>query len=499
MDQYVKYQSVQGGAFTSSQNLVDFRIPMSGVYDLRDSFINLNCTLDVTDKAAQAAVGTAIYDFNGEWVSADAEKLHFQNVACVKNAVLDCAKQGRIENLRRCDILRQNLATYTKTQMEDVDESYLDFAQFKAPISRQQYGQFAQLNKLGTNKSRYNTQTQIPIRLSDVFEFCRVREYDTDKAGETHIHLELNRDKLQVRQVMKDADIHPAAVKQMIDTPAGVATSNNLLVVGASSGTTPLKFTDLNQSPYYVGQMLLVTATHTDGGADDRADAPAIVNSVTWDKDTGSLSLTFEQAWGVPIVAGKAYTAISVKIGEVDSVALNVDTAEIVLRRVNNPEGVGQINYNTYSTEETNGNGQTTFQNLFTIEPEATNIMCMFPDSADGLLSVNNDITSWRLRLNNEDLTDRDVSRKSPLAYDRLAMTLNSMGEGLSNLVQNPGETTAANWGATFTQTAFDNILIGNPLFQTQQQKLLQLNINSGGTGVKKLVLYKQLPRVFSY
>lgn len=499
MDQYVKYQSVQGGAFTNSQNLVDFRVPMSGVYDLRDSFINLNCTLEVTDKPPQAAVGEAVYDFTGEWVSTDTEKLHFQNVAVVKNAVMDCAKQGRIENLRRCDILRQNLATYTKTQMEDVDESYLDFAQFRAPVNLQQYGQFAQINKEGTNKSRYNTQTQIPIRLSDVFEFCRVREYDTDKAGETHIHLELNRDKMSVRQAMKDADIHPAGIKEMIDTPQGVATSNNKLVVGAKNGTTPLKFTSLDQSCFYVGQMLLITATHTDGGGDDRADAPAIVNSVTWDKDTGSITLTFEQDWGVAIAAGKAYTDISVKIGEVDSVQLNVDSAELVLRRVNNPEGISQINYNTYSTEETNGNSQTTFQNLYTIEPEATNVMCMFPDSADGLLSVNNDINSWRLRLNNEDLTDRDVFRKTPLAYDRLAMTLNSMGSGLANLVQNPGDTTASPWSTTFTQAGFDNILIGNPLFQTQQQKLLQLNINASGGGVKKLVLYKQLPRVFSY
>ena len=499
MDQYIKYQSVQGGAFTASQNLVDFKIPMSGVYDLRDSFINLNCTLDVTDKPAQAAVGDAIYDFTGEWVSTDTQKLHFQNVACVKNAVLNASRHGRIENLRRCDILRDNLATYTKSQMEDVDESYLDFAQFKAPISRQQYGTFAQLNKSGDVKSRYNTQTPIAIRLSDIFDFCRTREFDTDKAGETHIHLELNRDKLAVRQVMKDADIHPAAVKQATDTPAGVASSNNLLTLGASGTTTPYKFTDLDQSPYYVGQMLLITATHTDGGGDDRADAPAIVNSVVWDKDTGAISLTFEQDWGVAIVAGKQYTNISVKIGEVDSVALNVDSAELVLRRVNNPEGISQINYTTYSTEETNGNGLTSFQNLYTIEPEATNIMIMFPDSADGLLSHNNDITSWRLRLNNEDLTDRDVARKSPLAFDRLAMTLNSMGDGLANLVQNPGDTTAADWQSTFTTAGFDTLLIGNPLFQTGQQKLLQVNINAGGGGVKKLVLYKQLPRVFSY
>ncbi len=187
------------------------------------------------------------------------------------------------------------------------------------------------------------------------------------------------------------------------------------------------------------------------------------------------------------------------KVAEPTAVSVSLDGAELVMRHKASKDGIDKVTYHTYSTEETNGNGLTSFQNLYTVEPEANNVLIMFPDGADGLVSKNDDIASWRLRLNNEDLTDRPIVRKSPLAYDRLAMTLNSMGAGLGNLVQNTGKTNAQTWTGTYTDTKFDSVIVANPLFQTTQQKLLQVNIEAGGNGVQKLVLFKQLPRVFEY
>ena len=123
----------------------------------------------------------------------------------------------------------------------------------------------------------------------------------------------------------------------------------------------------------------------------------------------------------------------------------------------------------------------------------------MFPSSANNLTSTNNDIAQWRLRLNNVDLTDRDVVKNSPLAYDRLSLTLNSMGYSLRNLTKNGGKDKAQTWTGTYTDTKLNTTLIMNPLFQTTTQKLLQANISSGGGGLVNINLYKQLPRVFSY
>lgn len=520
---YVKYQSVQGGPFTDSQNLIDFRLPSSGVYDLADSYINLLCSVNVTETADQIAAGGGVYNFNGKWVVAtDTERVHFQNVALVKNASMDTARQGRIENLRRVDILRDNLATYTKTQMEDLNESYLDVANFENPVNSQAYGIFTQINKSGNVKSRYNTQTPISIRLSDIFEFCRVRQYDSDKTGDTHIHLELNRSRLALQQIGlsegAQARIFPTNILGGANTLAGSADGNNKILVCAEPKalgqvTTPTIFSSLDQSPYYVGQALQVTATHTDGGGDNVADKEAVISSIVWDKDgvdpyavavgapKGCIVLTFEQAWGTALTAGKQYGNITMKVSEPTAATLSLDAAELVMRHKAGAAPSGNIQYNTYSTEETNGNSLVNFQNLYTIEPEATNVVIMFPDGEDDLVSKNNDIEQWRLRLNQQDLTDRNVPRASPLAFDRLAMTLNSMGTGLSNLVRNPGKTNAQTWTGTYTDTKFDSVLVANPLFQTEQQKLLQVNIDctAASGGVKKLVLYKQLPRVFAY
>jgi hypothetical protein len=514
---YIKYQSVQGGPFTASQNLIDFRLPSSGLYDLADSYINLLCSVEATQSAAQDAAGQGVWNLNGAWNSPDAERVHFQNVALVKNASMNTQLQGRIENLRRVDILRDNLATYTKTQMEDLNESYLDAANFENPVNSQAYGIFTQINKTGLDKSRYNRQTPISIRLSDVFEFCRVREYDSDRTGETHIHLELNRDKFTVVPIGlsegSQGRTFPTEVLQGNASEVAGTTGNNIIVVGDNGATAPARgnpyvFTDLAQSPYYVGQMLTVSATGTNG-APSPADAPAVISQIEWDKTgtspnnptntKGAIILHFEQPWGAALAATQQYTDIAMKVDEPAAVSVSLDAAELVMRHKASKDGIDKVTYHTYSTEETNGNGLTSFQNLYTVEPEANNVLIMFPDGADGLVSKNADIASWRLRLNNEDLTDRPVVRKSPLAYDRLAMTLNSMGAGLGNLVQNCGKTNAQTWPGTYTDTKFDSVIVANPLFQTTQQKLLQVNIEAGGGGVQKLVLFKQLPRVFEY
>jgi hypothetical protein len=42
-------------------------------------------------------------------------------------------------------------------------------------------------------------------------------------------------------------------------------------------------------------------------------------------------------------------------------------------------------------------------------------------------------------------------------------------------------------------------VVAGAPLWDSDRTKLLQVNIQAGGAGVKKLVLFKMLPRVFEF
>ena len=506
-DKFIKYSARQGGPFTSTQNLVDFELPTGHVFDLNDSYINLNCRLDVTQDASSAAVGEGIYNFNTAWLKNDGSTdsgLKFKNVALVKNASMDCSARGRIENLRRVDQLRQNLSAYDKSQKEDLNESWVDINQLRAPQGdRKMVGPFATINKSGSVKSAYVDPTPIAISLPDIFEFCRVSEYDTSRAGQTRIHLELNRNRLGVvnqgnvtNLLAVDAS---SAVCQGARPAVGSATANNTITIGANSGTDTLKFRDIAQSPYHVGQMLKISATPTDPSGSAIVDQHALVNDITHGAD-GSIALTFDAAWA-PSVSGTGFTYHDIAIKEASATAvLNMDTCEIVMKKVDVPQGIDTINYNTYATEQGNGNELKAFQQIFNVEPEASNMLMVFPQADEDLLSVNNNIQEWRLRLNNEDLTDRNVEKDSPLDYDRLASTLNSMGMSLKNLTRNQGKSAAATWNGTYTDTSFDNTVIANPLFQTDRMKLLQVNITAdSGTGVKAFSLFKQLPRVFEY
>ncbi len=493
-DQYLKIQSVQGGPFSSSQNLVDFRIPAGEVYDLSDSYVNFNMALDVANDAG------GVYNYNLEWTTTGND-LHFDNVAVVKNANMKASSTGTIENIRRVDILRQNLGVYNRSLLETTDESYLAGSQYANPVGNgQQVGIFTQINKTGIDKSRYNSETPLSVRLQDVFEFARVPEYDTSKAGETHVHFELNLDKLSVRQLSDE--FGPGVVGEGAKQVATDTATGNNITIGDNTNDVALKFTDLNQSPYWVGQALKVSATCSQNAAKSVTDAEVVVSEIVWDRDTGAITLKFESDWSQTLTGAEEYTDIT--LGPRTAAAtLSFPSAEIILRRVANPDpNPAPISYHTYSTEETQGNGATAFQQLYTVESEASNVMIMFPSESNGLLSSNGDIASWRLRLDQEDLTDRPVNRKSPLAYDRLSTTLHGMGQSLRNLTQNLGcvnPRIGGDWPAVFKEADLNTILIGNPLFQTGQTKLLQVNIESGGNGIKKLVLFKQLPRVFTY
>ena len=496
MDQFVKINSVQGGAFTDSQNLVDFVIPASmGVVSLKDSYINLNTQITTTE--TDTTGGDGVYAVGVQWKSSGGNNPKFVNSALVKNCHIRSDQRGQLENLRRSDQIRQLLSTYTRSQREAFADSYLASNQLIDPVNKNQFGIFREINKTGSIKSRNLDISPIQISLADLFGFCdSAPEVDLMKLGTLRVHLELNRDKME-------------PVLRMVETSNWANTdlgkAEDISATGdANEITTKQKFTNLDLSAFWVGQALEISATHTDGGGSNIANKRVVVESITWDKDNGGvLKIAFTENWGT-LASGKTYSDIEVIPYYKDAstpttinvqASLAVNFAEIVVKRVGNPVGIDQINYDTFSTEETNGLAQTSFQNQYQIEPDAKDVLIAFPDDDTDLVSVNNDITSFRLRLNNQDLTDREVDVDEPLYYDRINMTLGNMGERLKNLAQNTGKPNEGTWDDVYDESNLDVVSIQNPLFITEREKFLQVNINAGGGGVKKLTLFKHLPR----
>jgi len=488
MDKFVKINSTQGGPFTPTQNLIDFVIPSSmGVVDLKDSYINLVTRMTTTE--VDTTGGEGVYPVELRWdADGGGNRYKFTNSALVKNCNLRSEQRGQIENVRRVDQLRQNLSLYTRSQREDFCESYLSASGLINPVNRNNFQLFQEMNKTGSVKSRQLESTPVQISLEDLFGFCQsAPEVDLSKLGTLRVHCEMNLGKVTTGIPMTNpaTDWANEDLKEVEDvTTQGSPTSVQ----------TKQKYTDLDLSPFWVGQALKLNATGA-GGASNITDKRVVIQSIEWQKSAGGhFVITFTESWGT-IGAGESYTGITIVPYDSVTGEISFDFAELVVKRVGRPVGVDEIRYDVFSTEETNGNALTSFQNQYQVEPDAKNVFICFPDDDTDLFSFNNDITSFRLRLNNQDLTDRDIvtnPTRSPLYYDRINMSLGNMGEPTKNLIEHPA-VLSSTWTDVYVG---DKIVTAmNPLFLTEREKYLQLNVNATGAGVKKITIFKQLPR----
>lgn len=486
MNKEIKLQSIEAGPFTSRQNRVSFEIPADGVYNLDDSYINLLVTMNVVEQNTTGGIG--IYPVDMQLKQTTGKNLGFRNTALVKNALLRTQRNGMIENIRRVDQISHVLHLLNKSAVEVDSESYQAAGQVPGAVNVSKYPIYTDINKLGTVKSLQKSDVQVKIKLTDLFDFCaQAIEIDTTKTGAMRIECELNVDRFQIVQRMK-SDLWTASIKTNWGDVTAAGPANNIISNNI--------YTNLDQMPFYVGQKLVITATH--GGAPAPA-AGSVVNSVTWNSD-GTITLGFEEHWG-NLTGGQKYTDIEVDAANIDSSSSSISfsSAELVLNRLaKTSSDFDMIQYSTFSTEETNGNGQTSFQKQFSIEGESDAVVITFPADDQNDIISNAPVEDYRLRLDNVDLTDRNVTFSSPLHYDRLNMGMTQMGMRLKNLSL-ISRLSSENVYYVSVLNGIVNQLIMSPVQQKGQEKFLQVNATATGTGVKKITLFKHLPRVFQY
>lgn len=490
-DMVVRFQSRQGGPFRSDEqrglnNLVDFDIPDDAVWDLDNSWVNLYATVDTTTTGNLTGVHNVRLSFNNAVGGADTQRSWY-NVALVDNAHMTASNAGRLEDIRRVGILRQNLKEYTMSTSEKDGERFRsgrqnpDRTQLAASVVRE-------LNKEGDVVSReIDAQLQIPLR--DIFELGSLSEYHANKWGKTRVHLELNTGLIKGVELTGD-DARQNPVQYDFDDFTGA---------DIDSLNTTATYTRLEDSPFWVGQVLTFTAT---GGTTFATDAK--ITNIIWNHtgaNAGKLTLSLDWDGAAPVGPSSGITAVPVATS---SVQTTMTQAELVLQKVRNPgPAPDKLNYRTYTTEEFTGTGQTNFSRMFQLEPEAVNVFLMFP--LNKVISQNNNLQTYRLRLNNEDLIDRDVSPAAiggangpdTLHFDRLNMTFLNSGMPMVNFQQynyNQNQKTLNDQ----TQGNVNNqlTLIGNPVPLTNREKNLQVNLNLVGGGLQSLHLYKQVVRM---
>lgn len=528
MDKIIKLNSRQGGPFTQQQNLCDFDIPADGTYDLSNSYINVFARISGTsggtnypnlpsnDQRTSTLANVAV-----NWKDSPARS--FYNIAMVKNCSLSTEQAGVLEDIRRVDILKQNLNEYAMStdQKESLDYTRLSG---RTDQSGERSSIFSLLFKEGSQTSQI-IPGRIQIPMSQLFELGKMKEYPATNLGKSRIHLEMNLDKFQ----MVDAtDPHQRQTLHKFTT----ITNSSALATLPCTWTSLSPYSRKEDSCFYVGQRVSIkyTSNHaiaaanaaifaaqtvTTGsqfltlkttaagdtnrtvvihssddlsavtfkitGFENLAGVETTVNLVGPNNGTETTTKTFYKVTGVqatasnatncsvgwgattdpvyykektiasisygndmkqtltfdfnapPVPTNSAYSDITVTPMKTQNAGtLNFESAELVLRKLNqNVKAPSELNYLTWSTEQFTANNEKDFQRMFQLEPEAVNVFMTFPDH--DLFSRNGDLKSFRLRLDGEDLVDRDIlvdeeNSRDPLYYDRLSMTmLNSM------------------------------------------------------------------------
>ena len=333
---------------------------------------------------------------------------------------------------------------------------------------------------------------KIPLRqldgIGDVTDLC-------GKVGNLDLHFELNVGKYVVTpyQFTGTRTTHFGQTANTVFnnyTPGAIQPWTTL--------TTTALFDTLDDSPYFVGQQLSLTAT----GAGTTPPATAAVlfqiTGIEWLRTTvgtdiaGALKLTVT---GLPdsIAANNAFTDITCDGVTPTSSNLVFKSAELILvkKHPSTVEDCDGMTWNRWSTEQDNGNALLSFSKQYVVEPNANTLFVTFPDDTE-TLSHNNVITDVLMRVDNVDLTNRIVKTKSPLYYDRLNMSMMNIGKELKSLTEMNynilNTTTAGAYGADGNRL----VMFANPLPITISTKLLQLNVNcSAATGLNKINLYK--------
>jgi hypothetical protein len=500
MNRLIKYQALQGGVFTAQKNLVDFDIMDNAQHNLANSYVNLRGVVNTTDTVPGALdsplANKGVYNYNFRWTAAPvggnpaaASIYKFPNEALIKNTRFTCENQAApLEDIRRSDVLRTQLAHFTQSDDDVYGQSYKDLCQVRTQ-GELTIGLGLDLVKEGSRLSKSN-DVSVQIPLNKFLELGNMENFPTPKLGKCRLHLELNIDKLKLVQVLGNAmanDIGsaiPLTFNNVVNPAGGAA-------IDVTTLTGSFKFQDLKYSPFYVGQRLIFNSRLA--GAANVARQRNITN-IVYDNDTITLTLDSNL---VTVPAGDTLSAIFCNGVNYASAEVEWNQCELVLEENAMMANMDELQYATYKNEEDNGNGLTTFSRQYNVEPECFNLFVCLPDNTAGdLWSVERtpgEYENYRLRNDNVDLTDRNVDIFKPLYTDRLAMTLLNGNLQLKNLNPSILSLTAAyiNRNRNHPKTVF----IGNPLPLTPTNKLLQITINGDSTkqGVNSIQLYKQV------
>ena len=492
--------SLQAGPFSNTINrMIDIDIP-EGVISMGDSFVVL--TTQIQEEP------TAIMNL---CVSIDGfSHVTPFNVDFFRNCSLVGSKCGPLENIRRANIYAHNVMEMSKYQAEK-ESQVVSLYQTRDNQTGQLLSPYVDFRKTGDIASAYR-QVKLRIPLSQLFPGLGSQVLDTSLTGTLRVHLELENG--------FSFFMTPTPVFQGNVANEGVLKN----VVSGSTFNVLAGYATEAASPYIVGSNYTLTYT-------DAADPPVTISSVVTLTSASfdavrQLSLTFAGT-GLPLPEqGGTLEYTDITVAEI----LAPDTTprlQVVLAECNvaevvgaKPEKIDELTYTTWTTEEYNAGAQQFMSKAFQIEPTCVNVLAMLVGAKGTPLSNNINVESYRFRVNQEDVTDRDVVVQKlinnptfnrcyfddTLHYDLVSRTFLNASIPLRNFTQiamsRDGQSNSIRNGLTDADGGKYGVLtnrlmiMGCPTPITPSTKELQLNINcKAGGAIDNVILFKQVVR----
>ena len=450
----IKLQSDSHPPFSKSEhNIIDIDIPADvGSSNLARSYIVLKTTIDTT--------GNGVHNV-GFGDSAN-DSMPYSPNALIKLCRLESSTKGVLEDIKGHNVIFTNLHQRVR-DFDELNSEELFGVYREQDIQGNIYTPFRKLYKQGTTTSA-ELEPEIHIPLRTMFGLGNVDNFNHGGVGKLRVHIELEDILTVVRQFRRYTD-HATSPLAFNDKAAG------------GNPITQLVATDIFDNdedfPLWVGQSLNVQYTPA-AGVPTLKDV--LVTDITRVPATGVVTITLSDNVGSVDI-----TAVTVIENAATTIEYNISDAQVVLfQQVGKQAPRQQVVYRTFEVERLNKSAHETYEQQFDIPGNCITALALTPTTS--LMSVIDNCSSYRYRLNNIDTTDRNIEpNQSPLYIDRMTLSLLNSGLPVHNL-----------------KTGFTNqALFLNPIPLQDAPQVLHLSMKfSSAPACPVIYFYKQVERV---
>lgn len=475
----IKFQSEQAGPF-SEGSIIDINIPASvQMSNMDKSYIQFNSRLTYAEADPTTGIGVHNIAVNAE----------YPNSIFVRNARLHSSKLGILEEIHHVNIYDANTHAHEvdfSSIKRTIDANYKhDY--YKGIKTMPYSSPYQNLKLTGTQASTNNQDVAINISLNRLFPMLKgMKQWSNEKLGDLRITIEL--DKYLTNgyvPLMEMRDYYA-------NSPAGLSDNlpfANQIVVGPKKVFVTGDDQTSDTLSLWVGQK--VNINYKDGPTANQNQV-AIIAEIDFVTNAGKATITLDRDVPVANAANKITDALLTTLPiAADSAQMTLDKCAVIVKQLflnskqrekaNDNMKDMKMPFRTVSLEKKYMAATTHYTNQFDMPSGTVNALILTP-ALNNVWSVPGNLQRYRLALDGEDTTDRDIQYGGDLEFDRLMNTYTNMDKNIRSLYN------------AYNDAAYDSAyVIPQPVPLSEKNQQLQIDLYSTiAMAAKNIYVYKE-------